>query len=153
MIIEIAKEPKIRLIVLANDQKIIKSDLIEAKTFQLQWLGPTLLLKDTIDWLNNYLLKKELFDLPLEYQYLSDFSLNVFEALKTIQIGSITYYCQLAKMIDNTKAARAIGNCLKNNPFPLFIPCHRVILKNGSLGGFAYGYELKSTLLLFEKNK
>jgi O-6-methylguanine DNA methyltransferase len=53
-----------------------------------------------------------------------------------------------------SKAARAVGNILANNPLPIIVPCHRVLSSNGSLGGFSApgGLKLKRQLLLMEKN-
>ncbi len=74
-----------------------------------------------------------LFDLDDKFN--TPFSENVLEALLKIKPGEITTYSGLAKKI-NSKAYRAVGGVLRNNPLPLVVPCHRVIKQDGTLGGF-----------------
>ena len=75
--------------------------------------------------------------------------------LNNVNYGKITTYSDIGKQI-NTRAYRAIGNIMRNNPIPLIIPCHRVIRKNGTLGGFmgeandSWQRELKLNLLKIE---
>ena len=69
-----------------------------------------------------------------------------------ISFGSFESYSGLAKRVGSPKAARAVGNICRGNPFPLLIPCHRVISADGSIGGFAYGTKMKQELLQFEKS-
>ena len=56
-------------------------------------------------------------------------------------------YSGLAAAVGSPKAARAVGTALANNPFPIVIPCHRVIRANGALGQFGGGVSMKKTLL------
>lgn len=72
--------------------------------------------------------------------------------LETMQIpwGSVTSYGDLAKKISAPGAARAVGSALAKNPFPLIIPCHRVVKSDGSVGQFGGGAELKKALLRLE---
>jgi O-6-methylguanine DNA methyltransferase len=74
-------------------------------------------------------------NLNLKEKFTTDFSYKVLQALLEIEFGDLVSYSELAHMI-NSKAYRAVGNILRNNPLPLIIPCHRVIRKNGKLGGF-----------------
>ena len=96
-----------------------------------------------------------LFD--LEDTFNTPFSESVLKALLKIKPGEITTYSDLAKRI-NSKAYRAVGGVLKNNPLPLIIPCHRVIKKDGTLGGFMgkmdkdWQTNLKRSLLKIEGN-
>jgi len=62
-------------------------------------------------------------------------------------MGYVSTYSRIAKSIGVPKGARAVGNALANNPFPLIIPCHRVIRSDGRLGGFGGGLEMKKKLL------
>ena len=80
---------------------------------------------------------------------LSPFSQKVLEAMQKIPFGSVQTYAQLAESASCPKGARAVGNVCRANPFPLIIPCHRVVARHG-LGGFAYGLEMKMQLLDFE---
>ena len=61
--------------------------------------------------------------------------------------GSISTYQHIAKHIGKEKGARAVGNALATNPFPLTIPCHRVIRGDGTIGGFRGGSAMKKALL------
>ena len=71
---------------------------------------------------------------------------------ETIRIprGRVTSYGELAKAIGATGAARAVGTALATNPFPLIIPCHRVVRAGGYLGQFGGGTAMKASLLLLE---
>jgi methylated-DNA-[protein]-cysteine S-methyltransferase len=86
----------------------------------------------------------------------SKFSKQVINwLLDNVPYGQTTTYSEIGKNI-NSQAYRAIGNILKKNPYPLLIPCHRVIRKNGKLGGFmgkkqeGWQVDLKRRLLQIE---
>jgi methylated-DNA-[protein]-cysteine S-methyltransferase len=64
--------------------------------------------------------------------------------------GWVSTYKRIADKIGIPKGARAVGNALARNPFPIVIPCHRAIKSNGELGGFQGGIEMKRTLLEME---
>ncbi len=100
-------------------------------------------------WLSQYAQKKQPAPLSLKLQ-LPAFTEKVLSKLQEIPFGSTMTYMSLAYAIDNPKAARAVGNACGMNPFPLLIPCHRVIHTNGTLGGFSSGLEIKRRLLDFE---
>lgn len=82
---------------------------------------------------------------------LTDFEKKVLKVVSTIPLGQVRSYQWVARKIGKPKALRAVGSALKKNPYPIIIPCHRVIKSNGSLGGYAKGKELKGKLLLLEK--
>jgi methylated-DNA-[protein]-cysteine S-methyltransferase len=84
---------------------------------------------------------------------LGDFNRTVLEACSKIGFGRTTTYSQLARSIGYPLAARAIGNALARNPIPLIIPCHRVLRRDGGLGGFSAigSTDLKKRLLDFEQ--
>lgn len=67
--------------------------------------------------------------------------------------GQTRSYAWVAEQIGKPKAARAVAQALKRNPWPLIIPCHRVIESNGKLGGYAYGTELKKLFLELESTR
>ena len=69
------------------------------------------------------------------------------EALK-IPLGETRSYQWIARRIGSPRAVRAVGQALRRNPYPLIIPCHRVIKKDGSLGGYAGKYDKKKAELL-----
>jgi len=86
---------------------------------------------------NLYEKLKELdIELEIEKIFKTDFSQKVVHSLLKIKPGEVTTYSELGDMI-GSRAYRAVGNVMRNNPLPLIIPCHRVIRKDGGLGGFA----------------
>jgi methylated-DNA-[protein]-cysteine S-methyltransferase len=81
----------------------------------------------------------------------TDFQQQVWQALKSIPYGASASYSDIAQLIDNPQAVRAVGAANAQNPLSIFIPCHRVIGKNDSLTGYAGGINNKSYLLELEK--
>jgi len=94
-------------------------------------------------------------DLPIDMSGLSIFSRKVLMTLKNkITFGQTVSYGGLAKMAGSPKAARAVGRIMASNPWPLLIPCHRVVGADGSLVGFSgSGLEMKAYLLNLEQGK
>jgi len=80
----------------------------------------------------------------------SVFTRTVLLALKNIPFGQVISYGQLAELSGHPKAFRAVGSVMNKNPFPLIIPCHRVIRSNGNTGEFALGKDMKEYLLQHE---
>lgn len=78
------------------------------------------------------------------------FQLKVWAALRAIPRGHVTTYGTLAEAIGHPKASRAVGTAVGDNPIAVCVPCHRVVRKDGSLGGYYYGPDLKSALLRWE---
>ncbi|NTW76585.1 MAG: MGMT family protein [Syntrophaceae bacterium] len=78
---------------------------------------------------------------------LTEFSAKVLKQTSKIPRGEVTTYSGLAAKIGSPAAARAVGTALANNPFPLVIPCHRIVRADGSLGGFGGGIKMKKELL------
>lgn len=81
------------------------------------------------------------------------FELAVYKAVLKIPRGETRTYSQIAAQIKHPKAVRAVGSALNKNPFTVVIPCHRVIKKDGGLGGYSGGVKLKEKLLEMEKEK
>ena len=90
-------------------------------------------------------------DIYREIKKYPKFYQKVWKVVSKIFKGEVRSYSWVAKKIGSPKASQAVGQALKNNPFPRVIPCHRVIYKNGSLGGYSQG--LKKKKLLLEKEK
>jgi O-6-methylguanine DNA methyltransferase len=74
------------------------------------------------------------------------FQRAVWNELRKIPMGETRTYGDIAKAIDRPGAVRAVGTACGANPIALFIPCHRVVAKNG-LGGFGSGLPWKKLLL------
>jgi len=108
------------------------------------------LIREAFSQVESYLagnLKK--FDLPLE-MHGTDFQKEVWNALLSIPYGSTASYKDVALMIGNIKAVRAVGMANNRNPIAIIVPCHRVIGSDGSLVGYAGGMERKRILLELE---
>lgn len=90
--------------------------------------------------------KRKVFTCPLDLHG-TPFQKLVWQALREIPYGETRSYDEVAKLVQRPKAVRAIGAASGANPLPIFIPCHRVIGKNGTLTGYRGGLEMKSRLL------
>jgi methylated-DNA-[protein]-cysteine S-methyltransferase len=92
------------------------------------------------------------FDCLLDLAPATRFQKKVWQAASAIAYGQIRTYGWLARAIGSPRAMRAVGTALGRNPFPIVIPCHRVIREDGGMGGFSAvrGIELKKTLLRLE---
>ena len=90
------------------------------------------------------------FDLKLDFGDAPDFHKEVWKMVKLIPYGRTRTYSDIADVIDHHNASRAVGHANGLNPIPIVVPCHRVIGKDGSLTGYAYGLEMKRWLLSHE---
>jgi methylated-DNA-[protein]-cysteine S-methyltransferase len=126
------------------------------KAFQLEIIGACdkALRNLILEWMNLYAMKREPgFSLPLDLSTLPPFTARILQALQQIPFGKTTSYQQLAVLSGNPSAARAVGNACGRNPYPLVIPCHRVLRSgNQGLGGFSQGLPIKIALLEHEKS-
>jgi len=92
--------------------------------------------------------KKKNFELSLlNLSRLTDFSAKVLKQAYKIPRGKVATYSGLAAKVGNPRASRAVGTALANNPFPILIPCHRVVRADGRLGQFGGGSDMKKQLL------
>ena len=80
----------------------------------------------------------------------SVFEIKVYKQAARIPRGCTRPYKWIAEKIKKPGASRAVGNALNKNPYPVIIPCHRVIKSDGSIGGFARGRRAKMKLLKSE---
>jgi methylated-DNA-[protein]-cysteine S-methyltransferase len=94
--------------------------------------------------------KRKTFSVALDMRGTS-FQKNVWEALLAIPFGETRSYGQLAKLLGNSKAMRAVGAANGRNPISIIVPCHRVIGSSGKLTGFAGGLGTKAHLLTLEE--
>ncbi|MGC8567855.1 MAG: methylated-DNA--[protein]-cysteine S-methyltransferase [Candidatus Micrarchaeia archaeon] len=83
-------------------------------------------------------------------QPLTDFEKRVLLEISNTKVGETLTYAELAYKLGNRKKARAVGNALAKNLFPIIIPCHRVVLSNG-IGGYKLGRAAKRFLLFIER--
>ena len=78
------------------------------------------------------------------------FQIKVWEALLTIPSGHVTTYSDIAAVVGNPKAVRAVGTAVGRNPISWLIPCHRAMRKSGGLGGYHWGLPVKRAMLAWE---
>lgn len=86
----------------------------------------------------------------LDWSMTTPFQARVLRAENRIPRGMVSTYGRIAQKVRRPHGARAVGNALANNPFPLVIPCHRAVRSDGSLGGYAGGRKMKRRLLELE---
>lgn len=112
----------------------------------------SMILQETVRQLQEYFAgERTEFSIPLAPQG-TEFQKKVWKALLRIPYGETRSYGEIAQMVGNSKASRAVGMANHNNPIPILIPCHRVIGKNGKLTGYAGGLEKKTALLELERS-
>jgi methylated-DNA-[protein]-cysteine S-methyltransferase len=72
---------------------------------------------------------------------------KIYKKLLEVPKGQITTYGELAKAVGLKNGQRTIGKIMNKNPCPVIIPCHRVVMSTGKIGGYAYGENIKTKLL------
>jgi methylated-DNA-[protein]-cysteine S-methyltransferase len=82
----------------------------------------------------------------LKFNEKENFNIKVLKEVSKIPYGEFRTYKEIGESI-GTNGYRAVGNALNKNPLPLFIPCHRVVKSNMTIGGFRGGLEMKKELL------
>jgi methylated-DNA-[protein]-cysteine S-methyltransferase len=82
---------------------------------------------------------------------MTDFEKKVLRIVESIPLGQVRSYKWVAKKAGKPRAHRAVANALKKNPYPVFIPCHRVIQSSQKYGGYSLGPKLKADLIKLEK--
>lgn len=83
----------------------------------------------------------------LKNKDLSEFEKRVYKAILKVPAGRTRSYKWVARTIGRPKAYRAVGNALGKNPYPVIIPCHRIVKSDGSIGGYSKGTAPKKRLL------
>lgn len=81
--------------------------------------------------------RDELAAIALDLSGCSPFHRRIYEITRTIPAGETLSYSELAARAGSPRAARAVGQAMARNPFPLLVPCHRVLAANGGAGGFS----------------
>ena len=77
-------------------------------------------------------------------------STKVYKKLLQVPRGKITTYGELAKAVGLKNGQRVVGTMMKKNPFPVIVPCHRVVKSDGKIGKYVYGVSVKSKMLAEE---
>lgn len=94
--------------------------------------------------------RRTAFDLPLDFSLSSGFRQLVQRHLSDISYGQTGTYQQVAQIVGNPRAVRAVGSACATNPLPIVVPCHRVLRTDGTLGGYVGGVDAKTALLALE---
>ena len=87
----------------------------------------------------------------LDFHGVSPFQQSVWEATRDIPRGQTCSYAELAARVGRPGAARAVGQAMAHNPWPIVVPCHRVVASDGRLGGYGGGLDMKERLLRLER--
>ncbi|XP_068957811.1 methylated-DNA--protein-cysteine methyltransferase isoform X2 [Petaurus breviceps papuanus] len=115
-------------------------------------------LDDCAAWLTAYFHAPETVeDLPLPAFHHPLFQQDSFrrqvlwKLMTAVKLGDTVSYQQLAALVGKSRAARAVGGAMRDNPVPIIIPCHRVICSSGKIGNYTGGVGVKEWLLSHEK--
>lgn len=134
----------------AQNQKLVRLDFIPVSQCICNANDLTPFLQDVCTQLDAYF-EKRLFSFDVSYSLQgTEFQKEVWQALSEIPYGQSVSYQDIAQKINRPQAMRAVGQAVHFNPIPIIVPCHRVIPKNGGVGGYAGGVELKKFLLKLE---
>ncbi len=82
---------------------------------------------------------------------MTQFEKKVLRVASKIPLGQVRSYKWVAEKLGKPKAYRAVANALRKNPYPILIPCHRVVKVSGDTGGYSRGRLKKKKLIKFEK--
>ena len=127
---------------LAND--------VDYREMQTPYNNQSPILKNALNQLREYFNKKRTtFSVPLDLQMPPFYEKALMEVAK-IPYGKTVSYQEIARRAGNVKAARAAGSANANNPIAIFIPCHRILASDGTLGGYGGGIDKKMILLEHE---
>lgn len=92
------------------------------------------------------------FDLLVDFgQRGTDFQQSIWQELLKVPFGESSSYSILAETVGRPQATRAVGTAVGKNPIPIIVPCHRILRKDGGIGGYAGGFPLKYRLLEIEE--
>jgi len=96
--------------------------------------------------------KRDLSSIPLDERGIDDFRRAVYAKTRDIPAGTTRSYGDVARATGRPDGARDVGVALARNPFPIIVPCHRVVAANGALTGFSApgGLETKRRMLELE---
>jgi methylated-DNA-[protein]-cysteine S-methyltransferase len=94
--------------------------------------------------------QRRVFDLPLDLSLSKGFRQLVQRHLPEIGYGQTRTYRQVAELVGNPRAVRAVGTACATNPLPVVVPCHRVLRADGTPGGYVAGPGAKKALLSLE---
>jgi methylated-DNA-[protein]-cysteine S-methyltransferase len=97
--------------------------------------------------------KRDRFDIELDMDWIGGFRRRALEVMAAIPYGETRTYTELAEAAGNPTAVRAAGSACATNPWPVIVPCHRVLRSGGGLGGYLGGLDMKRGLLDLEAGR
>lgn len=134
--------------VVSEADAVDSGDIIDASADSIEQAQKH--VQQAITELNEYFAgKRSEFDVTLAATG-TVFQHEVWQALRELPFGQVCSYGYIANKINRPKAVRAVGAANGANPIAIIVPCHRVIGKNGTLTGYAYGLKMKQALLSLE---
>jgi methylated-DNA-[protein]-cysteine S-methyltransferase len=144
--------PTIHVAFEVSNEKIREINLTLHSHFAWEIHGSSKHLTKQIEtWLKEYSQGRQpSIELPLILDFIPAFTRKVLEELYKVPFGQTLSYQDIARLVGNPKGPRAVGQACGRNPFPLVIPCHRILAVNKRLGGFSCGLPIKEALLSFE---
>ena len=140
------------LILEENLDHLIKISFFRENINQVKASSPkkTLVLEKTVEQLDEYFFNNRKFFTINYFLNITWFFKKVLEEVSFIKFGKVKSYKQIAKILKNKYAYRAVANANARNPLPIIIPCHRVIKSSGDMGGYRGGIITKKYLLSLE---
>ena len=144
------------MFLVADDQRLIRSSYTDSKLAlkaDKNWIHNPVhpVLEQAMSELDEYLgAKRAQFTIPLLIEG-TEFQRQVYKLILQTPVGATTSYVQLAAKLNKPRAARSVGAAISKNPLLIFIPDHRVLNRDGSVGGFAGTWNRKPGLLELEK--
>ncbi|MBO9709701.1 MAG: methylated-DNA--[protein]-cysteine S-methyltransferase [Caulobacter sp.] len=112
-------------------------------------------IQQVIERINDLLAggRDDLADVELDYDVVSPFHRRVYEIARAVPPGETITYGEIARAVGEPGAARAIGKAMGENPWPIIVPCHRVLGADGKPGGFSSpgGLQTKARMLTIER--
>lgn len=134
----------------ANDKYLLSVSY--SKYYNLEY-SYNHIIEEAILQIDQYLNKeRKSFDLPILITG-TEFQQEVFNELMNIDYGTVKTYKEIARLINNEKAVRAVGGACNINKYLIVVPCHRVISSKSHIHGYAGGLEIKQKLLELESIK
>lgn len=119
---------------------------------QMEWIQKdSLFLQEQLELREYFNKERNVFTKKVDMKG-TPFQKNVWDAVAKVPYGQTSTYSEIAKNIGAEKSVRAVASAIGKNPLLLYIPCHRIIGKNGSLSGFRDGLAIKEALLRLEGN-
>lgn len=153
--ISLAPFPHIEISIRADGSQLLSAQLFLSDSFTFHFDGPTdSPLYQELSHLLLLYAQKKLPSFPSfsdTLPQMGSFQKQVLAQIAQVPFGKTISYRELAQKASHPKAYRAVGSACGKNPFPLLIPCHRIIQANGKLGGFSLDLEIKRRLLAFER--